>query len=87
MGLFGTLAGILQEADPEGFPMPLLLPGTSDARFFSRLGIQTYGFTPMNLPADFSFIQAIHGTDERIPVGAVGFGSEAIYQVLRRFGQ
>ena len=87
MGLFDTLAGVLQEADPEGIPLPLLLTGTSDARFFSRLGIQTYGFIPMNLPAEFSFTQAIHGADERIPVGAVGFGSEAIYQVLQRLGQ
>jgi acetylornithine deacetylase/succinyl-diaminopimelate desuccinylase-like protein len=87
MGLFDTLAGILQEADPEGIPMPLLLTGTSDARFFSRLGVQTYGFTPMNLPADFSFIQAIHGADERIPVEAVDFGTVAIHRALRRYGQ
>jgi acetylornithine deacetylase/succinyl-diaminopimelate desuccinylase-like protein len=87
MGLFDTLAGVLQEADPEGIPLPLLLPGTSDARFFSRLGIQTYGFTPMNLPADFNFTQAIHAADERIPVEAVDFGAEAIHQALRRYGK
>ena len=78
---------ILQEADPEGIPLPLLLSGTSDARFFSRLGIQTYGFTPMNLPADFRFTQAIHAADERIPVEAVGFGAEAIHEALRRYGK
>jgi acetylornithine deacetylase/succinyl-diaminopimelate desuccinylase-like protein len=50
MSLFDTLAGILSEADPDGIPVPLLLPAFTDARFFSRLGIQTYGFLPMKLP-------------------------------------
>jgi acetylornithine deacetylase/succinyl-diaminopimelate desuccinylase-like protein len=86
MGLFDTLAGILKEADPKGVPCPLLLSGVTDARFFSQLGIQTYGFLPMPLPEDFSFTQVIHGADERIPVESVEFGTRAIYQALQRFG-
>ncbi len=85
MGLFDTLAGVLQDADPEGAPIPLLLAACTDARFFSRLGIQTYGFLPMQLPEDFSFTDTIHAADERIPVEAVHFGTDAIYQVLQRF--
>lgn len=86
MGLFDTLAQILCEADPEGVPIPLLLSGTSDARVFSQLGIQTYGFLPMQLPEDFNFAQTIHGADERIPVEALAFGTDAIYKLLQRFG-
>jgi acetylornithine deacetylase/succinyl-diaminopimelate desuccinylase-like protein len=86
MGLFDTLSGILRERDPEGVPLPLLLPATTDAKFFSRLGIQTYGFTPMVLPEDFSFTRTIHSADERIPIEALDFGTEAIYEVLQRFG-
>ena len=71
MGLFDTLADILCEFDPEGRPLPLLLSGTSDARFFSRLGIQTYGFLPMLLPEDFNFSQTIHAADEVFPLEAV----------------
>lgn len=85
MGLFDTLADILCEADPRGIPVPLLLSATTDARFFSRLGIQTYGYTPMNLPEEFSFFQTIHAADERIPVEAVNFGTNAIYRVLQRY--
>ncbi len=87
MGLFPTLAGILREADPQGLPMPMLMPAISDARLFSRLGIQTYGFLPMKLPAGFNMMQLIHAADERIPVEAVNFGTEAIYKVLQRFGR
>jgi acetylornithine deacetylase/succinyl-diaminopimelate desuccinylase-like protein len=47
-------------------PMPLLLPAVSDARFFARLGIQTYGFLPMQLPSDLRFMDLIHAEDERI---------------------
>ena len=52
----------------------------------ARLGIQTYGYLPMRLAADFPVIQLIHAADERIPVEAVDFGAEAIYQAVRRFG-
>jgi acetylornithine deacetylase/succinyl-diaminopimelate desuccinylase-like protein len=86
MGLFDTLADILREADPGGVPVPLLISGTTDGRLFSRLGIQTYGFLPMQLPQDLDFISTIHGADERIPVEAVSFGTNAIYQLLQRFG-
>ena len=87
MGLFDRLAEILRKADPDGVPVPLLLTGTTDARLFSRLGIQTYGFLPMRLPDDFNFIQTIHGADERIPVEAVSFGTNAIYELLQAFGE
>ena len=85
MGLFDILAGILKEVEPEGTPLPLLLPGPTDGRLFSRLGIQTYGFLPMNLPSDLDFWQLIHGSNERIPVEALNFGTDCIYKVIHRF--
>lgn len=86
MGLFDLLAGILRQADPDGIPLPFLLSGCTDARFFSQLGIQTYGFLPMTLPEDFNFSQTIHAADERIPVEAIDFGANAIYELLQCFG-
>ncbi len=86
LGMFGLLGDILREADPGAAPVPLLLSGVTDARFFSRLGIQTYGFTPMRLQEDFNFLRTVHAADERIPASAVEFGTEAIFQLLQRFG-
>ncbi|MFQ5795279.1 MAG: M20/M25/M40 family metallo-hydrolase [Candidatus Bipolaricaulia bacterium] len=86
MELFDTLADILYKADPEGVSVPLVMPGATDARFFSQLGIQTYGFLPMNLPEEFNFLRTVHAADERIPVEAVDFGTDAVYEVLQRFG-
>ncbi len=84
MGLFDTLADVLREADPGSVPIPFLTPVVTDGRFFSRLGIQTYGFLPLNLPAGFDFLQTVHAANERVPVEAMEFGTQAIFEVLRR---
>ena len=63
----------------------MLLPAFTDARFFSSLGIQTFGFTPMKLPVGFDFFEAIHAADERIPVEAVDFEANAIYELLKHY--
>jgi acetylornithine deacetylase/succinyl-diaminopimelate desuccinylase-like protein len=86
-GLFDLLAGVLRDADPEGRPVPLLLPAVTDARHFGRLGIQGYGFTPLQLPADFRFSETVHAADERVPADAVAFGADALYRVLERYGR
>jgi acetylornithine deacetylase/succinyl-diaminopimelate desuccinylase-like protein len=85
MGLFDMLANVLRESDPDGIPIPLLLGGVTDARFFSRLGIQTYGYLPMTLPEDLNFAQVIHAANERVPAAAIEFGAQAIYKALGRF--
>ena len=86
MELFNTLGDILREADPTGTPIPLLLSGVTDARFFSQLGIQTYGYLPMPLPDDMNFSPLIHAANERIPADSIEFGAQAIYKALQRFG-
>jgi acetylornithine deacetylase/succinyl-diaminopimelate desuccinylase-like protein len=80
--LFERLADALRRLDPDGQPVPYVLSGVTDARFFSRLGIQTYGFTPLRLPDDFSFISTVHAADERVPVEALDFGAQAIFDVI-----
>ena len=87
MGLYDTLADILRESDPGGTPTPMLFPAVTDARLFARLGIQTYGFTPLKLPPDINFEQLFHAADERVPAKAIIFGAEAIYKLLQRFGE
>ena len=57
----------------------------TDGRFFSRLGIQTYGFLPMQLPEDMRFMELIHAENERLPAEALEFGTSAIARVLERF--
>jgi acetylornithine deacetylase/succinyl-diaminopimelate desuccinylase-like protein len=85
MALFDTLADILHTADPVGIPIPYMLAGVTDGRIFAQIGIQTYGFTPMKLPPDFSFTELIHAADERVPVESIDWGAARVYEALLRF--
>jgi acetylornithine deacetylase/succinyl-diaminopimelate desuccinylase-like protein len=85
LAMFGTLASALRELDPSAKPIPMLLPAATDGRFFARLGIQTYGFLPMPMPAELHFMRLIHAENERVPVDAIEFGTRAITRVLERF--
>ncbi|MBU1169111.1 MAG: M20/M25/M40 family metallo-hydrolase [Proteobacteria bacterium] len=85
MGLFSMLSTILKEHHPGCIPIPMLLSGITDARYFSRLGIQTYGFLPMNLPRDFNFSALIHTVDERVPVACLDFGAGAMEDLILRY--
>lgn len=82
MARFSVLERILREMDNGAKPLPLLLSGVTDARFFAKLGIQTYGFTPLQLPSDFSFLETVHGPDERVPLEALTFGTNALYRAI-----
>lgn len=86
MSLFPLLKKMIETADPDGIPIPFFLASVSDARFFSQLGIQTYGFIPMNLPPQFSFTELIHVADERIPIEALNFGTSVINNTLINYG-
>ncbi len=87
LGLFDLLGETLRELDPQAKPIPLLLPAVTDGRFFAALGIQTYGFLPMQLPEEMSFMELIHAENERLPAAAMDFGTRAIERVLARYGQ
>jgi acetylornithine deacetylase/succinyl-diaminopimelate desuccinylase-like protein len=86
LGLYDTLEHILKEADPAGKPVPYLLPAVTDGRFFSRLGIQTYGFIPMKFPPGFAFPALLHAANERVPADALQFGTRAIRQTIQELG-
>lgn len=78
MTLMEELFAALKRKDCEAVPVPLVVTGVTDGRFLSGLGIQTYGFTPMDLPGELDFTTLIHAADERIPVGSVDFGREVL---------
>lgn len=85
LGLFEQLSSALRAHDPVSVPVPFLLPGSTDGRHFARLGIQSYGFTPMLLPRQFTFFDTIHAANERIPVEAVDFGVTVLYDFLKSY--
>lgn len=85
--LLPLLEQVLREHDPGARPMPMLMVGATDGREFRRIGIQSYGFLPMNLPPDIEIFRLIHAADERIPDECLRFGASCIFEVLTRFDQ
>jgi acetylornithine deacetylase/succinyl-diaminopimelate desuccinylase-like protein len=71
--------------DPNGIPMPMLLTAVTDGRHLAKLGIQSYGYTPLQLAEGDSFLAGVHGVDERIPIKALEFGAEAVYRALKQY--
>ncbi|MDQ6848430.1 MAG: M20/M25/M40 family metallo-hydrolase [Actinomycetota bacterium] len=79
--LVDAMSAALKAEDPGAIPMPYLMSGGTDAKSFSTMGIRCFGFSPLQLPADFEFMSLFHGIDERVPVDALKFG----VRVLDRF--
>jgi len=69
--------------DPGAITVPYLLPAGSDAKHFSQLGINCFGFAPLQLPDGFDFPAAFHGVDERVPVDAIRAGVAILERFLR----
>jgi acetylornithine deacetylase/succinyl-diaminopimelate desuccinylase-like protein len=84
LSLFPLLAAVVGERDRGCVPIPMLLPGYTDARYVSKLGIQTYGFLPMRLPPHLG-TKLVHAADERVPADAVEFGTECLVDVINRY--
>ncbi|WP_027943554.1 M20/M25/M40 family metallo-hydrolase [Amycolatopsis taiwanensis] len=78
---FTAMADALRAEDPEAVVVPYCMGGGTDAKAFSRLGIDCYGFAPLWLPEGFPYRELAHGVDERVPVEGLRFGTA----VLRRF--
>ncbi len=67
---------------PTAIVAPYLMSGGTDAKHFRRLGMSSYGFAPLRLPADLDFGSLFHGVDERVPVDALEFGARVFDRFL-----
>jgi acetylornithine deacetylase/succinyl-diaminopimelate desuccinylase-like protein len=76
-------ASILDE-DPGAKVAPYLMSGGTDAKHWKKLGIRSFGFAPLRLPADLDFTALFHGVDERVPVDALEFGARVFDRFLDR---
>jgi acetylornithine deacetylase/succinyl-diaminopimelate desuccinylase-like protein len=80
--MYKKLCEAIRRHDPQGRPVPYLVPGFTDAKAFSRLGTKCYGFVPVKLPQDAAFASLYHGVDERIPVDGLKWGLRVLWDVV-----
>jgi acetylornithine deacetylase/succinyl-diaminopimelate desuccinylase-like protein len=83
--LYHLLETTLRGYDPEGVPVPVMMPFATDAKHTVPLGVPTYGFSPLRLEAAERFLERFHGVDERVGVDALRWGLPVLYDVVRRF--
>ncbi|PPK71446.1 M20/M25/M40 family metallo-hydrolase [Actinokineospora auranticolor] len=79
---FDAMAVALRTHDPAAVVVPYCMGGGTDAKAFSRLGVECFGFAPLLLPEGFDYRAMAHGVDERVPVDGLRFGVEVLDRFL-----
>ena len=79
--LYDAMSAALIAEDPQATVVPYCLSAGTDAKWFSKLGIRCFGFSPLKLPPELDFSGMFHGINERVPVDGLRFG----VRVLDRF--
>jgi acetylornithine deacetylase/succinyl-diaminopimelate desuccinylase-like protein len=83
--LYRILEKTVVDHDPEGIPLPFMVPFATDAKHTAFLDVPTYGFSPLLLDPDERFLERFHGVDERVGISALRWGLPVLYDVVRRF--
>lgn len=68
--------------------VPILCPGSTDLRYFRKLGMNAYGFVPMKVDEDLTIREMgdmPHGYNERISVKNLMFATEFFYKLLKKY--
>jgi acetylornithine deacetylase/succinyl-diaminopimelate desuccinylase-like protein len=83
--LYPLLEQVVRDHDPEGVPVPYLAPFATDAKHLARIGVPTYGFSPLRLEGGDGFLALLHAADERVSVEALGWGLPVLWDAVSRF--
>jgi len=67
---------------------PMLIPVTTDARFFRARGVHAYGVGLFDDRFSFGELLAMfHGNDERVSEASVALTTDLLAETVRRFGE
>ncbi len=83
--LYGLLARTLQRHAPGAAVVPYMMTGATDAKYLALLGVPSYGFAPIQLPAGFDFMSLMHSHDERAPIAGLGWGTQVLYDAVAEY--
>ena len=83
--LYRLLEEVVVSRDPDGVPLPFMAPFATDAKHLARIGVPTYGFSPLRVGPDDGLLALMHGDDERISVDALAFGLPALWDAVTLF--
>lgn len=84
--LWAAMERVASRFHPDGRLVPMLEAGATDARFFRRKGVPSYGFGMFTDRISFEQFSAMfHGDDERIDVESLAWSAAAFEQLARDF--
>jgi acetylornithine deacetylase/succinyl-diaminopimelate desuccinylase-like protein len=83
--LFDIIQRQIVQREPEAVVVPYLIPGFTDAKYFSQTGARWYGFSPVKIErgSGIRFADMFHGHDERVPVAGLAWGVDVLDGVVR----
>jgi acetylornithine deacetylase/succinyl-diaminopimelate desuccinylase-like protein len=86
--VFDIIKRQVEAREPGASVVPYMIPGFTDAKYFSQMGARWYGFSPVKLEkgSGIRFADMFHGHDERVPVAGLAWGVEVLDAVIRDIG-
>jgi acetylornithine deacetylase/succinyl-diaminopimelate desuccinylase-like protein len=85
--LYDVIARQVVAREPDATVVPYMIPGFTDAKYFTQLGARWYGFSPVKIEkaSGIKFADMFHGHNERIPIAGLHWGTEVLDAVVREF--
>jgi acetylornithine deacetylase/succinyl-diaminopimelate desuccinylase-like protein len=83
--VFDIIKRQVESREPGAQVVPYLIPGFTDAKYFTLMGARWYGFSPVKIErgSGIRFADMFHGHDERVPVAGLAWGVEVLDAVVR----
>jgi len=83
--LFDIIRRQINAREPEAVVVPYMIPGFTDAKYFTQMGARWYGFSPVKIEkgAGIRFADMFHGHDERVPIAGLAWGVDVLDAVVR----
>ena len=83
--LFDVMQREVLAREPDSLVVPYMIPGFTDAKYFSQTGAKWYGFSPLKIEkgSGIKFADMFHGHNERVPIAGLHWGTELLDAVVR----
>jgi len=83
--LFDIIRRQVNAREPDAVVVPYMIPGFTDAKYFTRMGARWYGFSPVKIEkgSGIRFADMFHGHNERVPIAGLAWGTEVLDAVVR----
>jgi acetylornithine deacetylase/succinyl-diaminopimelate desuccinylase-like protein len=83
--VFDIIKRQVEMREPDASVVPYMIPGFTDAKYFTQMGARWYGFSPVKIEkgSGIRFADMFHGHNERVPVAGLAWGAEVLDAVVR----